>query len=105
MSRVCARNYHRYTHLILALSIVREPTVWGCMTSKYSCTHDIGLPYLTMTGLTVLLNGNRLDSFPYLTIKHWGADKTHFWIVVGEILGMSLEMRRPCNTYIHLQTS
>ena len=26
---------------ILALGIVREPTVWGVITSKYSCTHDI----------------------------------------------------------------
>ena len=26
---------HRYTHLILALGIVREPTVWGFITSKY----------------------------------------------------------------------
>jgi hypothetical protein len=29
MFRVCARNYHRCTHLILALGIVREPVVWG----------------------------------------------------------------------------
>ena len=29
MVRVCARNYHNYTHLILALGIVREPMVWG----------------------------------------------------------------------------
>ena len=28
-------NSHRYTHLILALGIVREPTVWGFITSKY----------------------------------------------------------------------
>ena len=25
---------HSYTHLILALGIVREPTVWGFITSK-----------------------------------------------------------------------
>ena len=42
MIRPCARNYHSYTHLILALGIVRAPTVWGFMTSKYSCTHNIG---------------------------------------------------------------
>ena len=42
MFRMCARNYHRYSHLISALGIVREPTVLGFMTSKYSCTHDIG---------------------------------------------------------------
>ena len=43
MFRVCALNYHSYTHLIPALGIVREPTIWVCMTSKYSCTHDISL--------------------------------------------------------------
>ena len=42
MFRVCARIYHSYTHLILALGIVREPTFWEFITSKYSCTHDIG---------------------------------------------------------------
>ena len=26
---------HSYTHLILALCIVREPTIWGFITSKY----------------------------------------------------------------------
>ena len=36
------RNYHSYTHLILALGIVREPTVWGFITSKYPGVHDIG---------------------------------------------------------------
>ena len=25
-----------------ALGIVREPTIWGFMTSRYACTHDIG---------------------------------------------------------------
>ena len=28
-------NSQSYTHLILALGIVREPTVWGFITSKY----------------------------------------------------------------------
>ena len=42
MFTVCARNYHSYNHLILTLGIVREPTVWGFITSKYSCTHGIG---------------------------------------------------------------
>ena len=27
---------------MLALGIVREPTVWRFMEPKYSCTHDIG---------------------------------------------------------------
>ena len=39
-----AGNSHSYTHLILALGIVREPTVWLFITSKYPGTHDIGLP-------------------------------------------------------------
>ena len=30
--------------LILALGIVREPTVWVFITSKYPGIHDIGLP-------------------------------------------------------------
>ena len=28
-------NSNSYTHLILALGIVREPTVWGFITTKY----------------------------------------------------------------------
>ena len=43
MFRMCARNSHSYTHLILALGIVREPTVWVFITPKYPGTHDIGL--------------------------------------------------------------
>ena len=41
---MCASKSHSYTHLILALGIVREPTVWVFITSKYLGTHDIGLP-------------------------------------------------------------
>ena len=45
MFRMYASNYHSYTHLILALGIVRRPTVWGFITSQYPiCIHDIGLP-------------------------------------------------------------
>ena len=44
MFRIYARNSHSYTHLILALGIVREPTVWVFITSKYPGIHDIGLP-------------------------------------------------------------
>ena len=40
-------NSHSYTHLILALGIVREPTVWGFISSKYSGIYDIGLPNTT----------------------------------------------------------
>ena len=42
MLRMCASNSHSYTHLILALGIIREPTIWGFITSKYPGTHDIG---------------------------------------------------------------
>ena len=35
MFRMCARNSHSCSHLILALGIVREPTVWGFITSQY----------------------------------------------------------------------
>ena len=42
-------NYHSYTHLIVALGIVREPTVWVFITSKYPGTHDIGLPTVVFT--------------------------------------------------------
>ena len=40
--KMCVRNYHSYTHLIPDFGIVREPTIWRIMTSKYSCTDDIG---------------------------------------------------------------
>ena len=40
---MCASNSHSYTHLIQALCIVRKPTLWGFITSKYPGTHDIGL--------------------------------------------------------------
>ena len=39
-----ARNYHSYTHFILALGIVRKSSVWVFITSKYPGIHDIGLP-------------------------------------------------------------
>ena len=44
-----ASNSQSYTHLILALVIVREPTVWVLITSKYPGTHDIGLPANTIS--------------------------------------------------------
>ena len=47
MLRVCARYYHSYTHLILAQGIVREPTVWVFITSKYPDIREIGLPNYT----------------------------------------------------------
>ena len=33
---------HSYAHLILAVGIVREPTVWGFITSPYPDIHYIG---------------------------------------------------------------
>ena len=35
LSLLAKDNPHSYIHLILALGIVREPTVWGFITSKY----------------------------------------------------------------------
>ena len=52
MFRVCARDYHIYTHLILALGIVTEPTLWGFITSQYHDMHDIGLPTVWRAVLT-----------------------------------------------------
>ena len=50
MFRMCASNSHSYTHLIQALGIVREPTVWVFITSKYPGTRDIGLPHVVFSG-------------------------------------------------------
>ena len=70
MFRMYASISHSYTHLILALGIVREPTVWGFITSKYPGIHDIGLPNIARspgpTGLyeevkNVGLTGKHLD--------------------------------------------
>ena len=40
MFRMCASNSHSYTHLILALGIVREPTVWGLLLQTVSLTRN-----------------------------------------------------------------
>ena len=56
MFRVYASNYHSYTHLILGLGIVREPTVWGFITSKYPGMHDIGLPS-TNNSILIMIHG------------------------------------------------
>ena len=34
MFRMYASNFHSYTHLILALGIVRKPTVWVFITQN-----------------------------------------------------------------------
>ena len=39
-----ASNSHSYTHLILALGIVRKPTVWVLLLHQAIGIHDIGLP-------------------------------------------------------------
>ena len=41
MIRMCASNSHSYTHLILALGIVREPTGWVFITSEYPGIHEL----------------------------------------------------------------
>ena len=41
MFRTYASNSHSYTNLILALGIIREPTVWVCITSQYPGIYDI----------------------------------------------------------------
>ena len=54
MFRLCARNYHVIQLYPFNASygyIDREPTVWGFMTSKYSCTHDIGLGGYSVFGI------------------------------------------------------
>ena len=51
-----ASNSHSYTHVILALGIVREPTVWGFITSKYPGIHDIGLPTIIAGGSSQYLS-------------------------------------------------
>ena len=45
MFRVCARNYHSYAHLKLALGIIREPTA-----------------HMTLAGLTQVLLHKRTKS-------------------------------------------
>ena len=47
MFRMCASNSHSYTHLILALGIVRKPTVWVFITSNT-------LAHMTLACLLVL---------------------------------------------------
>ena len=53
MLRMYASNPHSYTHLILALGIVREPAVWVFITSNYPGIHDFGLPIITPVKLAV----------------------------------------------------
>ena len=48
MFKMYSSDSHSYTHLILALGIVREPTVWGVFTSQYPNIHDIGRANTTL---------------------------------------------------------
>ena len=60
MFRMYANNSHSYTHLILAMGIVREPTVWVFITSKYPGIHDIGLPiYMKLHNFTTWDRANK----------------------------------------------
>ena len=60
MFRMYASNSHSYTHVILALGIVIEPTVWWFITSKYPGIHDSGraIPMQTVAGPS--LNGAQM---------------------------------------------
>jgi hypothetical protein len=63
MLRMYASNSHSYTHLILALGIVREPTVWDFITSNiswhtlhwpaYYCTTILAHVLYTRTSTTI----------------------------------------------------
>ena len=68
MLRMCASNSHSYTHLIQALVIVRKPTVWVFITSKYPGTHDIGRAshHRTVTATPWLLEGGSPAGQPYI---------------------------------------
>ena len=56
-----ASNFQSYIHLILALGIVREPTVWVFITSQYPGIHDIGLPNIKRS-LAAREDGHHADS-------------------------------------------
>ena len=64
MFRMYASNSQSYTHLILALSIVREPTLWVCITSNYPGTHDIGLPTVSSPRTLLLVDSAAATSPP-----------------------------------------
>ena len=70
---MCASNSHSYTHLIQALGIVRKPTVWVFITSKYPGTHDIGLPNIMAWHAPVLCCNPR-DMYIHVGQGCTGAD-------------------------------
>ena len=96
MLRMCASNSHSYTHLIQALGIVREPTEWVFITSKYPGIHDIGLP-------TVLPHVQAcLKADKDVTLEQLQGD----WLSMTELLRdpatpSSLTVRQRHGTYTH----
>ena len=50
MFSIYASNSNSYTHLIIAPGIVREPTIWGFITSEYPGIHDIGRANILSVG-------------------------------------------------------
>ena len=81
MFRMYACNSHSYTHLILALGIVREPTVWGFNTSEYPGIHDIGLPTV---------------------VSQTWQDPHAWWLMAGCFIGNSLRIAMHPDVCLHL---
>ena len=114
MFRMYASNSHSYTHLILALGIVREPTIWGFITSKYPGIHDIGLaingvatPWFELKQIqparaTLLQNAPALPAKPcrrcfWYDENHFGGIALHFRLVKlqakNKIAGRSMHIK------------
>ena len=72
-----ASNSHSYTHLILALGIVREPTVWGFITSKFPGIHDIGLPTNRQEHAMFSLKARNLGSDRKMPANRYGTGACH----------------------------
>ena len=82
MFRMYASNSHSYTHLILALGIVREPIVWGFITSQYPCIHDTGLPSVTSSVLTPRWDGSALPGTGIASLS-----EPDGWVVIYHLDG------------------
>ena len=85
MLRMCASNIHSYTHLILALGIVREPTIWVFITSKYPGTHDIGLPTDSEGGEIIKLHIEGSLTIPIPGLKGYNDGNTKEGSSTGRI--------------------
>ena len=79
MFRMCASNSHSYTHLILALGIVRKPTVWVFITSQYPGIHDIGLPGNTTPSVTRCTSEGLFHANLSVTTQNWPFSVLGFW--------------------------